>query len=121
MHNSMILLFCVLAMTSAAASAKDDEVTTKPTTAPSARAARAPGLPRDEFPLWPKVAPGALGTARKDVPTLTPFFAPPTKATGSGLGLGLPGARRLMDHMTVRSTPGHGTVIEMWKWLPNSA
>jgi serine/threonine-protein kinase RsbT len=42
-------------------------------------------------------------------------------STGSGLGLGLPGARRLMDHMTVDSRPGHGTVIEMWKWIPNSA
>jgi serine/threonine-protein kinase RsbT len=42
-------------------------------------------------------------------------------STGSGLGLGLPGARRLMDHMSVRSSPGHGTVVEMWKWIPNSA
>jgi serine/threonine-protein kinase RsbT len=42
-------------------------------------------------------------------------------STGSGLGLGLPGARRLMDHMTVDSKPGHGTVVEMWKWIPNGA
>jgi len=39
-------------------------------------------------------------------------------STGSGLGLGLPGARRLMDDMIVKSTPGHGTVVEMWKWIP---
>jgi len=39
-------------------------------------------------------------------------------STGSGLGLGLPGARRLMDDMIVNSTPGHGTVVEMWKWIP---
>jgi len=39
-------------------------------------------------------------------------------STGSGLGLGLPGARRLMDDMTVQSAPGKGTVIEMWKWIP---
>src|ERR1700757_701118 len=39
-------------------------------------------------------------------------------STGSGLGLGLPGARRLMDNMTVESVPGHGTVVEMWKWIP---
>src|ERR1700758_2607683 len=31
-------------------------------------------------------------------------------STGSGLGLGLPGARRLMDDMTVQSAPGRGTV-----------
>ena len=40
-------------------------------------------------------------------------------STGSGLGLGLPGARRLMDRLVVESTPGEGTVIEMWKWTPS--
>lgn len=39
-------------------------------------------------------------------------------STGPGLGLGLPGARRLMDRMHVESRPGKGTVIEMWKWVP---
>jgi serine/threonine-protein kinase RsbT len=39
-------------------------------------------------------------------------------STGRGLGLGLPGARRLMDRLTVESVPGRGTVIEMWKWTP---
>jgi len=39
-------------------------------------------------------------------------------STGRGLGLGLPGARRLMDGLIVESKPGHGTVIEMWKWIP---
>lgn len=39
-------------------------------------------------------------------------------STGRGLGLGLPGARRLMDRLTVDSVPGRGTVIEMWKWTP---
>jgi serine/threonine-protein kinase RsbT len=39
-------------------------------------------------------------------------------STGRGLGLGLPGARRLMDRLTVKSTPGQGTVVEMWKWIP---
>ena len=40
-------------------------------------------------------------------------------STGSGLGLGLPGARRLMDRLVVESTPGAGTVVEMWKWTPS--
>ena len=40
-------------------------------------------LPRIEFPLWPGGAPGALGKEAKDIPTLTPFFAPPDKATGA--------------------------------------
>jgi serine/threonine-protein kinase RsbT len=39
-------------------------------------------------------------------------------STGDGLGLGLPGARRLMDHLSVQSDLGHGTVVEMWKWIP---
>ena len=39
-------------------------------------------------------------------------------STGAGLGLGLPGARRLMDGLFVESSPGGGTVVEMWKWIP---
>ncbi|GAB7142070.1 serine/threonine protein kinase [Mycobacterium riyadhense] len=42
-------------------------------------------------------------------------------STGRGLGLGLPGARRLMDRMIVQSALGRGTVIEMWKWVPSRA
>jgi acetyl esterase/lipase len=40
-------------------------------------------LPRLEFPLWTGDAPGTLGKDAKDVPTLTPYFAPPGKATGA--------------------------------------
>jgi serine/threonine-protein kinase RsbT len=39
-------------------------------------------------------------------------------STGRGLGLGLPGARRLMDRLVVDSAPGRGTIVEMWKWIP---
>ena len=39
-------------------------------------------------------------------------------STSRGLGLGLPGARRLMDRLIVDSVPGRGTTIEMWKWTP---
>jgi serine/threonine-protein kinase RsbT len=42
-------------------------------------------------------------------------------STGRGLGLGLPGARRLMDRLLVESAPGKGTVVEMWKWIPADA
>jgi serine/threonine-protein kinase RsbT len=42
-------------------------------------------------------------------------------STGRGLGMGLPGARRLMDRLVVASTLGHGTSIEMWKWVPARA
>ena len=37
-------------------------------------------------------------------------------STSGGLGLGLPGARRLMDEFEVSSTIGEGTTITMRKW-----
>ena len=42
-------------------------------------------------------------------------------STGLGLGLGLPGAKRLMDGMSIESAPGQGTLVEMWKWVPAGA
>jgi serine/threonine-protein kinase RsbT len=42
-------------------------------------------------------------------------------STGRGLGLGLPGARRLMDRLLIDSAPGQGTLVEMWKWVPTGA
>jgi acetyl esterase/lipase len=47
--------------------------------------AQAQQLPREEFPLWPNGAPGALGKEAKDVPTLMPFFANPDRATGASV------------------------------------
>jgi serine/threonine-protein kinase RsbT len=41
--------------------------------------------------------------------------------TGTGLGLGLPGARRLMDELVVASDPGRGTEITMYKWSRSPA
>jgi serine/threonine-protein kinase RsbT len=38
--------------------------------------------------------------------------------TGGGLGLGLPGARRLMDEFFVTSRAGLGTTVTMMKWAP---
>jgi serine/threonine-protein kinase RsbT len=37
-------------------------------------------------------------------------------STGKSLGLGLPGARRLMDEFEIVSKIGHGTTITMRKW-----
>lgn len=42
-------------------------------------------------------------------------------STSSGLGLGLPGARRLMDEFEIRSAPGVGTTVVMRKWAPPGA
>jgi len=37
-------------------------------------------------------------------------------STSGSLGLGLPGAKRLMDEFEVQSEPGHGTTVTMRKW-----
>ncbi len=39
-------------------------------------------------------------------------------STGRSLGLGLPGARRLMDEFDIVSEVGKGTIITMRKWRP---
>jgi serine/threonine-protein kinase RsbT len=38
-------------------------------------------------------------------------------STGKGLGMGLPGSKRLMDEMTIESTVGQGTTVLVRKWL----
>jgi len=39
-------------------------------------------------------------------------------STGGGMGLGLPGARRLMNEFAVDSTEGVGTTVTITKWKP---
>ncbi len=52
-----------------------------------------------------------------------PGIADPARAlqdgfsTGGGLGLGLPGARRLMDSLELVSAPGRGTTVTMTRWI----
>ena len=41
----------------------------------------------------------------------------PGFSTGKGLGMGLPGSKRLMDEMTIESTVGKGTTVVVRKWL----
>ena len=36
--------------------------------------------------------------------------------SGQGMGLGLPGTKRLMDEMALRSEAGSGTVVTIVKW-----
>jgi serine/threonine-protein kinase RsbT len=38
-------------------------------------------------------------------------------STGGGLGLGLPGAKRLMDEFSIVSEVGKGTTVTMTKWM----
>lgn len=36
---------------------------------------------------------------------------------GLGLGIGVSGARRLMDRFDIESKPGRGTTVRMVKWV----
>ena len=42
-------------------------------------------------------------------------------STGKSLGLGLPGAKRLMDEFEIESEVGRGTKITMKKWVQKNA
>lgn len=42
-------------------------------------------------------------------------------STSGGLGLGLPGARRLMDDFDIKSAAGLGTTVTMTKWRRHHA
>jgi acetyl esterase/lipase len=50
-----------------------------------ATAAALQAAPTDPVPLWPDKAPGALGTAEQDIPTLTPFLPAAENATGAAM------------------------------------
>jgi serine/threonine-protein kinase RsbT len=39
-------------------------------------------------------------------------------STARSLGMGLPGAKRVMDDFVLESEPGRGTTVTMKKWLP---
>lgn len=47
--------------------------------------AAAQAQPTNSLPLWPDGAPGALGTAAKDIPTLTLYLPDPARATGAAV------------------------------------
>ena len=36
--------------------------------------------------------------------------------SGPGMGMGLPGTKRLMDEMEIETAPGRGTVVTIRKW-----
>ena len=40
--------------------------------------------------------------------------------SGGGLGLGLPGARRLVDDFAIETAPGQGTKVTLVMWARNS-
>ena len=62
---------------------------------------------------------GVLVIARDDGPGIQDVerAMEPGFSTSGGLGLGLPGVRRLMDDMKVESKRGRGTSVTARKWL----
>jgi acetyl esterase/lipase len=70
-------------------------------------AAQGPGGGTEER-LWPGAAPGALGQAPEDVPTLTRFLPPPERATGAAVVVAPGGGYQhlAMDH--------EGVVVARW-------
>lgn len=64
--------------------------------------------------------PGIVVVARDDGPGIPDLDMAmrDSYSTGNGLGLGLPGARRLMDEFAIESELSKGTTIVMKKWAP---
>lgn len=59
-----------------------------------------------------RVVASDSGPGIRDVPkAMTDGYS-----TYDGLGIGLPGARRLMDEFAIASEPGRGTTVTMTKW-----
>jgi len=63
--------------------------------------------------------PGIVVEARDHGPGIPDLALAMTDgySTGRSLGLGLPGARRLMDEFDIESRMGEGTTVRMTKWL----
>jgi len=61
---------------------------------------------------------GVRVVARDDGPGIEDIQAALTDGytTGNGLGLGLPGARRLVDEFDIQTAPGQGTTVTLVKW-----
>jgi serine/threonine-protein kinase RsbT len=61
---------------------------------------------------------GLRVVARDDHPGIPdlPLALTDGYSTSGGLGLGLSGARRLMDEFTIESVVGRGTTVTMTKW-----
>jgi serine/threonine-protein kinase RsbT len=61
---------------------------------------------------------GVRVVARDDGPGIEDIQAALTDGytTGNGLGLGLPGARRLVDEFDIETAPGQGTTVTLVKW-----
>lgn len=59
---------------------------------------------------------GIVVVARDSGPGFEPDEVLADESRGPSPGLGLPGARRLMDEFEIESEPGKGTTVTMRKW-----
>ncbi|MEN3338161.1 MAG: hypothetical protein V7647_1837 [Acidobacteriota bacterium] len=75
MRRVMVLCFVVSGVLSGVVSSAS-QTPGAPAQAPSGRGAAAAQGPPQEIPLWENGAPGALGQADADKPTITPYLAP---------------------------------------------
>jgi signal transduction histidine kinase/CheY-like chemotaxis protein len=77
-----------------------------------------------EFAVEGKTSPQIFLTGISDhgpgIPNLGTILDGTYEST-TGMGLGILGARRLMDQFEIRSTPGQGTVVRLKKLLPPTA
>ncbi|MBP8538841.1 ATP-binding protein [Streptomyces sp. MK37H] len=71
-----------------------------------------------EYPRDPRGRRGLRLVVKDEGPGIADLDAALTDGftTGSGLGHGLGGARRLMDEFSVRTGPGEGTVVVVTRW-----
>jgi anti-sigma regulatory factor (Ser/Thr protein kinase) len=69
-------------------------------------------------PVYEELRYGLVVVARDDGPGIRDIKAALAEgnAARGGLGLGLPGARRLMDEFEVECGPERGTTVRMIKW-----
>jgi len=65
-----------------------------------------------------KGRPGMVMVARDDGPGIADISQALQDgySSSNGLGMGLPGTRRLMDEFEIASQPGHGTIVTVKKW-----
>ena len=67
-------------------------------------------------PVREKDREGIVVVARDTGPGISDVTAAMQDGRGTGLGLGLPGSRRLMDEFEIESEVGAGTTVTMKKW-----
>jgi serine/threonine-protein kinase RsbT len=74
-------------------------------------------------PAEPGGRAGVLVAVRDSGPGISDVAAALRDGVSSGgsLGLGLPGARRLMDAFAIDTAPGRGTVVRMARWAGGAA